>query len=149
MSVLPETPAAVLRACADMTVAQVAQPEAPGKWSVRQVVQHLADSELVWGFRLRMVLAQVRPPLTGFDQDQWAERLHYDEADVETALEEFGVLRRANLRLLARASPDDIARVGVHAERGEESVGHMLRMYAGHDLLHLAQLARIRRTVTA
>jgi hypothetical protein len=149
MSVLPETPAAILRAFAGMTVAQVAQPEAPGKWSIRQVVQHLADSELVWGYRLRMVLAQVRPPLTGFDQDQWAARLHYDEADVGTALEEFGVLRRANLRLLARASPDDITRVGVHAARGEESVGHMLRMYAGHDLLHLAQLARIRRAVTA
>lgn len=149
MSVLPDTPSAIHRALVGMTAAQVAQPETPGKWSIRQVVQHLADSELVWGYRLRMVLAQERPPLTGFDQDQWAARLHYDEADVTTALDEFGVLRRANLRLLARTTPDEIMRVGIHAERGEESVGHMVRMYAGHDLLHLAQLARIRRALTA
>jgi uncharacterized damage-inducible protein DinB len=130
-----------------LSAEQVTQPEAPGKWSVRHVLQHLADSELVWGYRLRMVLSHDRPRLTGYDQDLWAERLGYDEAEADRALEDFGVLRRTNLRLLARASGEDLKRVGVHAERGEESVEHMIRLYAGHDLLHLEQLARIRRAV--
>jgi hypothetical protein len=149
MRVLHDTPGAVRDALVGLSDLQTGLPEAPGKWSIRHVVQHLADSELVWGYRLRLVLAQDRPPLTGYDQDSWAQRLHYDEVSVGDALEDFAVLRRGNLRLLVRASPDDLARVGVHAERGEESVAHMVRLYAGHDLLHLAQLERIRRSVAA
>jgi uncharacterized damage-inducible protein DinB len=127
---------------------QIVQPEAPGKWSIRHVMQHLADSELVWGYRLRMVLAHDRPPLVGYDQDLWADRLRYNEADARRALGDFGVVRRTNLRLLQGASSADLARVGVHAERGEESIAHMIQLYAGHDLLHLNQLERIRRAVT-
>ena len=119
-------------------------PEAPGKWSIRDVVQHLADSELVGGFRLRLVLAQDRPPLTGYDQDLWADRLRYDEVDVRDALQQFTVLRRANLRLWERLGPSDLTRIGLHSERGEESLEHLRRLYAGHDLLHLRQLERIR-----
>jgi hypothetical protein len=95
-----------------------------------------------------MVLAHDRPQLTGYDQDLWTERLGYDEADADQAAQDFGVLRRTNLRLLARASGEDLKRVGVHAERGAESVEHMIRLYAGHDLLHLEQLVRIRQAVT-
>lgn len=87
--------------------------------------------------------------LLGSDQDAWADNLHYDEADPAESLETFGVLRRANLRLVERASPEDLQRVGVHAERGEESVEHLRKLYAGHDLLHLQQIARIRRAVSA
>jgi hypothetical protein len=145
--VLRETPDALPRAVAGVTDAESATPEAPGKWSVRQVVQHLADSDLVWSYRVRMVLAHDRPAITGYDQDLWATRLRYDESNIADALAEFTMLRRANLRLIDRATPEDLARVGVHAERGEESVSHMLRMYAGHDLLHLRQIERIRRAV--
>jgi hypothetical protein len=148
MDVLQETAPALRQFLGGLTEPQIAAPEATGKWSVRQVVQHLADSELVWGYRLRMVLAQDRPRLTGYDQDLWAERLRYDEANAALAVDDFEVLRRSNLRLLAGASRDAFKRVGVHAERGEESVEHMIRLYAGHDLLHLAQLDRIRRAVT-
>lgn len=147
ISVLGTTPDGLQRAVEDLTDRQLSQPEAPGKWSIRHVVWHLADADLVWGYRLRMVLAQDRPMLTGFDQDRWAERLRYDQAPVEMALEEFRVLRRSNLRLIAAATPDDLRRVGVHAERGEESVAHMIRLYAGHDLLHLRQLTRIRQAI--
>jgi uncharacterized damage-inducible protein DinB len=145
--VLQDTPGALRKAISGLSESQLATPEMAGKWSIRQVVRHLADSDLVWGYRLRLVLSQDRPPLTGYDQDRWAERLHYDEADAATALEEFSLLRRGNLKLLDRATPDDLKRVGVHAERGEESVEHMIRLYAGHDLLHLRQIDRIRHVV--
>jgi len=149
VDVLRTTAAALPRAVAGLTDAEHARPEASGKWSVRQVVQHLADSDLVWAYRLRMVLAHDRPAITGYDQDLWATRLRYDESNMGEALEEFAMLRRANLRLIDRLSPDDLTRVGVHAERGEESVAHMLRMYAGHDLLHLRQIERIRRALSS
>jgi len=149
MAVLKETPLAVRGAIAGLSAQQLSQPEASGQWSIRQVVRHLADSDLVWGYRLRMVLAHDRPPLTGYDQDLWADRLRYRDAPIEEALDELAVLRRGNLRLVAGASAADLDRVGVHSERGEESVAHMIRMYAGHDLLHLAQIARIRQAIGA
>jgi hypothetical protein len=125
------------------------RPEAPGKWSIRDVVQHLADAELVGGFRLRLVLAQDRPPLTGYDQDLWATRLRYSEVAIADALDQFLALRKANLRLWSSLEPADLTRVGLHSERGEESLDHLRRLYAGHDLMHLRQLARIRRTILA
>jgi uncharacterized damage-inducible protein DinB len=147
VSVLRDTPGAAARAVEGVSAAQMRQPEAPGKWSIAQVLQHLADSDLVWGWRLRLILAQDRPPLTGYDQDLWAERLHYADADPTEALETLRVLRRGNLHLLARATPDDLQRVGVHSERGEESVGYLCGLYAGHDLLHLRQIDRIRESL--
>jgi DinB superfamily len=146
IAVLRETPAVLERFLETVPAEIAGQPEAPGKWAIRDVVQHLADAELVGGFRLRMVLAHDRPPLTGYDQDLWAGRLHYSDVDLADALEQFQAIRRANLRIWRRLSPADLARVGVHSERGEESLEHLGRMYAGHDLLHRRQLERIRAT---
>lgn len=146
-AVLEQTKATLSQALTGLTRDQLRRPEALGKWSIAAVMQHLADSEVVWGWRLRMVLAQDRPEITGYDQDAWAERLRYDETEVEHALEQFEVLRQSNLRLLRRCSQADLDRVGRHTERGEESVRHMVRLYAGHDLLHLRQINRIRRLV--
>ena len=143
LDVLRETPEAARRAIEGLTPQQLRQAEAPGKWSIAQVLQHLADSDLVWGWRVRLILAQDRPPITGYDQDLWADRLHYADADADQALEELRVLRRGNLRLIERATPQDLKRVGVHSERGEESVEYLCGLYAGHDLLHLRQIARI------
>jgi hypothetical protein len=106
-----------------------------------------ADSDLVGGFRLRMVLAHDRPAIAGYDQDLWASRLGYRDVDAHDALEQFAALRAANLRLWERLTPADLARVGMHAERGEESLEHMRRLYAAHDLLHLRQLERIREAL--
>ena len=143
LSILRETPAAAARAIEGLTRAQIRTPEAAGKWSIAQVLQHLADSDLVWGWRMRLILAQDRPPITGYDQDQWADRLHYAETDPALALDQLRVLRRSNLALLEHATPEDLKRVGVHGERGEESAGYMIGLYAGHDLLHLRQIERI------
>jgi hypothetical protein len=149
MTVLRATPSALQRGIDGLTPAQMARPERPGKWSINHVLRHLADSDVVWGWRLRLILAQDRPPLTGYDQDLWADRLHYADADPGESLEMFAVLRRANLKLIERASPEDLQRVGVHVERGEESLEHHRRLYAGHDLLHLRQIERIRASVAS
>ena len=144
MDVLKRTPAALEKAIRGLTGKQLSKREAPNKWSIRHVVRHLADSDIVWAWRLRMVLAHDRPPLTGYDQDLWAERLGYDGADVKESLSEFAAVRKSNLRLVNGASAEALKRVGVHAERGDESIEHTIRLYAGHDLLHLRQIDRIR-----
>ena len=146
--VLRDTPAALRAGIERLAPPQLGQREAPGKWSARMVIQHLADSELVGAFRLRMILAQDRPPIAPYDQDRWAERLHYEDADTAEALERFTVLRKANLKLWSVATSAELARVGIHGERGEESLEQMRRLYAGHDLAHLHQLARIRILLT-
>jgi hypothetical protein len=143
------TTADALAAVPDRFGPAIQTPEAPGKWSANIVLQHLADSELVFGWRIRLVLAHDRPTLTGYDQDRWADRLHYADADPLDAIERFVVLRRSNLRLIERATPADLARVAVHTERGEESLAHILRLYAGHDVLHLRQLDRVHTAVTS
>lgn len=147
VEVLAETPAALRQAVAGLTREQLATPEAPGKWSVVEVARHLADSEVVAAWRYRMILAHDRPAITGYDQDAWCEQLGYVENDIEAVLEDFAALRRMNLRLLAGTTPEQRARVGVHSERGEESVAHTMRLYAGHDIVHLRQIARIRAAV--
>lgn len=147
LAVLAGTHSQLTRAIDGLTPAQLRQPEAPGKWSIAGVLRHFADTEVVWGWRMRLILAHDRPAITGFDQDLWADRLHYADSDPEESLDAFRVLRRDNLRLLERATPEDMQRVGVHAERGEESVAYLCRLYAGHDLAHLQQIGRIRRTV--
>jgi hypothetical protein len=96
-----------------------------------------------------MVLAHDAPEIPGYDQDRWAERLDYAHTDLATALEQFTVLRRLNLGLWRRATPDDLRRVMRHAERGEEAIGQMIPLYAGHDLVHLAQVRRIRDAIGA
>jgi len=146
MDVLRRTESALKKSIAGLSTRQLGKREAPKKWSIKHVLQHLADSDLVLGWRIRMILAHDRPPLTGYDQDLWATRLGYEKTTPDDALREFGVLRKGNLRLMQRASAADLKRVGVHSERGDESIEYMMRLYAGHDLLHLRQIERIRRS---
>src|SRR5262245_50930845 len=148
LEVLAATPAALARFVDSTPLDLLSRPEAPGKWSIGHVLAHLADSDLVWGWRVRLILAQDRPTITGYDQDLWADRLRYGDADPQESQATFAVLRRDNLRLIERATAEDLKRVGVHAERGEESVGYLIRLYAGHDLLHLRQIERIRHSLS-
>lgn len=147
LAVLRLTPAALGRELGAFSPAALNTPEAPGKWSAAMVVAHLADSELVTSFRLRMILAHDRPVITPYDQDRWAGALHYHRVSAEASVQRFTVLREANVVLYANATEEELARVGVHGERGEESIDRMRRLNAGHDLLHLRQLARIRAVV--
>jgi hypothetical protein len=107
----------------------------------------LADQETVNAFRFRVVVAEDEPPIQGYDQDRWAARLRYGTAAPRTILAELVGLRARNLRLLRALSPDELRRVGHHQERGPESVEHILRLNAGHDIVHRRQIARIRTSL--
>ena len=143
MEVLMALPDGVEERITDLTDEELRLPEAPGKWSVIEIVQHLADSDLVWAYRLRTVVAQDGVELTGYDQDAWAHALRYREARASKALSQLRALREANIQLLRSLTPDEMQRAGVHSERGRETIEHMVRLYAGHDLVHLAQLDRV------
>jgi hypothetical protein len=145
VAVLAATPGELRRALGSASDDELRRPEAPGKWSLVEVAAHLADAEVVFSWRLRHSLADESPTLTGYDQNAWAGRFAYADADREECLTRFEVLRSANLRLLRDATPADWERVCVHSERGEESVRHLTKLYAAHDLVHLRQIERIRR----
>jgi hypothetical protein len=129
-----------LRGVVDATLRR---PEKPGKWSVIDVIQHLADSDLVAGFRTRMVLTEDRPVLQGYDQDRWASEFRYREVSLSQALDQLRGLRMANLHLWKHLTPAQLERVGLHSERGPESAGHIIRLMAAHDLVHRRQIDRI------
>jgi hypothetical protein len=129
-----------LRGVVDATLRR---PETPGKWSVIEVIQHLADSDLVAGFRIRMMLSEDRPVLQGYDQDRWASEFRYREVTLSQALDQLRGLRMANLHLWKHLTPAQLERVGLHSERGPESAGHIIRLMAAHDLVHRRQIARI------
>ena len=103
---------------------------------------------MVVGVRIRMIVAQDRPPIVAYDQDLWVEKLRYRQAALSDVLNQFTVLRDANIRLARQLTAEELGRVGIHSGRGAESVGYLLRLVAGHDLVHLDQLARIRRAVS-
>jgi uncharacterized damage-inducible protein DinB len=135
-----------IRALDDSTLRR---SEAPGKWSVIEVIQHLADSDLVFSYRLKMMLTEDQPSLQGYDQDRWASELHYREVPLELALDQLRTMRTANLHLLRGLSPSQLQRVGLHSERGPESAGFLLQLMGAHDLVHRRQIDRILSTVAA
>ncbi|HTF86891.1 MAG TPA: DinB family protein [Planctomycetota bacterium] len=114
---------------------------APGKWSIKQILAHLADGEVVSGARMRFVAAMDRPTITGYDQDAFVANLGVDSLSAEEWLDAFRTMRALNIALLSRLPKQAFAKVGMHTERGEESLGHMVFIYAGHDLIHERQIA--------
>ncbi|CAN5786333.1 hypothetical protein BH18ACI5_BH18ACI5_29430 [soil metagenome] len=115
------------------------QPE-PSRWSVAQIMAHLADAEVVAAWRLRSIIAYDGIALQPFDQNAWEAAFNYAEVEATDSLRLFKENRRANLSLLRRIDPRLQANHGIHAERGRETITHLLRLYAGHDLNHLSQI---------
>lgn len=114
-----------------------------GKWSPLEVIGHFCDCEWVYGYRARLILCEDNPTILGMDQDRWVAGQHYQDRDPMELVEQFRALRPHNLRLWQGLSPADLARAGQHSERGTESLGMLLPLLAGHDLLHLDQLKRL------
>ncbi|MCI0584988.1 MAG: DinB family protein [Chloroflexi bacterium] len=142
-----ETPA-ILRALVREAGTRLRRRPEPGEWSVIECIGHLTDGELVVAGRYRWILAHDEPPILGYDQALWVDRLRHGEDDVERLLALFEVLRAANLELWSRISPADRARVGVHSERGRESIDLTFRLAAGHDRVHLAEARRALEATT-
>jgi len=123
--------------------------EAPGKWSALEVVQHLADTEIVYAHRVRLALTEDTPALPRFAQDRWAELLRYGDARLREVLGQLRSLRARNLRLFRALGGAELARTAVHDRRGTETVAAMIVHLARHDLKHRAQIARIRQALGA
>jgi len=144
---LQETaPAKLASLVAGLSAEQLAFHPGPSKWSIQQVVAHLADDELVGGYRLRMILSSPGTTIQAFDQDVWARTGRYDARDVNSSLELFRVLREANLALLRSLSGEEWEMFGVHAERGVESIRDIAMYFAGHDINHFRQIETIRQS---
>jgi hypothetical protein len=122
---------------------QLTRRPAPDKWSVAEIVAHLADAELAIAWRLRQVLTNNAIPIQPYDQDLWAKTFNYARRDPRQSLANFHTLRQANIALLKSVPRKLWENYGVHAERGNESVNHMVKMVAGHDLNHLRQVEAI------
>jgi len=116
----------------------------PGKWSIRQIVAHLADSEMVAGMRLRRIIAEERPRLEAYDQNAWASNLDYTRRKTSQALETFRRIRGENHELLKDLPPQAFEREGIHSERGPMTLKLLLQLIAEHAENHAAQL-RTRR----
>lgn len=116
---------------------------APGKWTSREIVHHLADSEMTSAIRLRLLLAADRPAITGYDQDEFARRLHYDRP-VEASLQAFRAARRTTGEILDRMTDADWRREGTHTEVGRYTVERWLEIYAAHAHDHAAQIRTAR-----
>jgi len=113
----------------------------PGKWTGKQILAHLADAEIGIGFRIRQILSEDNHRIQPWDEGSWARR--YANVDVESALASYLGSRRWNLSLLRGLSSEDLEREAFHPERGPEKLGTVIRVLAGHDLNHLAQLERL------
>jgi uncharacterized damage-inducible protein DinB len=127
----------------DRSREQLFRAPAAGKWSIAQIMAHLADAELAIAWRLRQILSSNGVPLQAYDQDSWASTFNYAERDPRESLATFRALRAADLALLKSVPKALWDNYGMHQERGKETIHHMATMTAGHDLNHLRQIEKI------
>jgi DinB family protein len=137
------TPDRIARLLKGRPKTQLLRRPARGKWSVAEIIAHLADDELVGGYRIRMILESPGTTLYSFDQEKWASAGKYEKRDPVNSLELFRVLRKANLDLLQSLTPAHWKLHGMHTERGVETIAGMFELNAGHDLNHLRQIKAI------
>lgn len=137
----------VAEALAGVTDAELDARPAPGKWSAREIVHHLADSEMTSAIRLRLLVATPNPQIVGYDQDAFASRLYYDRP-IEPSLDAFRAARATSAAILGRLTEDDWRREGTHSEIGRYPLTRWLEIYAAHAHAH-AQQIRVARAAAA
>lgn len=117
---------------------------APGKWTVRQIVHHLADSEMTSAIRLRLLLATPSPVIAGYDQEEFAKRLYYTDRPIAASVDAFNAARRTTAELLDRLSEAEWLREGTHTESGRYTIQRWLEIYAAHAHAHATQILAAR-----
>ena len=147
--ILSQTPTRIRNLIALADAQALSHKPDPAKWSIAQIVAHLADSELVFGYRLRTIFAVDGAGLQAFDPDRWASRFDYGSCDARESAELFRALRAGTLRMLRRVDPALLDNTGTHEEWGSETARSLVRLEAGHDRNHTAQIERILSDVGA
>ncbi len=143
VAILRRTPRMLARLVAGASKRRLTARPRPGKWSAGEILAHLSEVELLWGYRLRVLLEKTGAPLLGMDQEVWAENSRYREINPREALTEFTALRRANVRLIARMRGKTLARWGAHSQFGRLTIDRIVTLLAGHDVNHSRQIAAI------
>ncbi len=143
LKVQAATPKKLERLVNGVSTAKLRKRPAPDKWSVAEIIAHLADVEIVVAWRMRSILGAPGTDVQAYDQNAWVIAGHYDKRDLRKDLIQQRVLREANLALLKTLTPSQWKQFGMHSERGQETIERIVRMVAGHDLNHIQQIERI------
>ncbi len=143
MKLLAVSPRKIGRLLKGVTRKALSKRPQADKWSVAELLGHLADAELVYGFRMRLILGANGTPVQAFDQDKWLGFSQYGKQDPWLSFEAYRVQRERNLRLLRLLPPEMLEYFGMHEERGKESVARLTEMIAGHDINHMRQIEQI------
>jgi uncharacterized damage-inducible protein DinB len=142
--VIKQTPARMREMVASATPERLDYRPAPGKWSIREQLAHLADAEVVIAARIRWAAAEPGTAVVAYDQDKWANTARYAEVPVEQSLALFSTVREATVAFIGRLSAEQRANAYTqHAERGKETLQRILEMTAGHDINHLEKIAEL------
>ena len=139
----------VARSLEGFPEAQLSAHPIQGKWSAREIVQHLADSEMNSAIRLRKLLTEENPQIQGYDQEEYARRLRYNEREIAPALDALRGARATSAQLLDSMTDEDWAREGTHSESGRYTAEDWLRIYADHAHNHAEQIRRLREALRA
>ena len=145
IALMKAAPAKFERAVAGLSASQMRRRPAKRKWSIIEILGHLNDTEVVYGYRYRMALAQSGMPIQGYDQDAWTDTLRHRRGSAKRYLAQIRTARQSNLEMLAQTPRKHwTKRYGMHSERGRETVLQTVQLIAGHDLNHLSQIQAIR-----
>ena len=143
LKVQAATPKKLDRLIKGVSAAKLRKRPAPDKWSAAEILAHLADAEIVIGWRLRSILGSPGVAIQAYDQNSWVSALHYEKRDPRLCLAQMHAVREANIALLKSLTPVQWKHSGMHSERGEETIEQIVRLIAGHDVNHIQQIERI------
>jgi len=141
-----KSPKEIATAVSGLSPAALRYKPDPSKWCILEILGHLADIEIVYGYRLRQMLADEKPVIAPMDQDAWAKKLGYMETPAPELVALYGLNRHHNLRLLRRLKPGDLEKTAFHPEHQKDvTVARLVEQMAGHGANHLAQIEKLKR----
>jgi uncharacterized damage-inducible protein DinB len=143
---LEKSPAKIAAAVSGLSAKTLRYKPTPNKWCILEILAHLADVEIIYGYRLRQILADKNPQIGPIDQDDWTNHLGYMETSAPESVAQHALLRRSNLRLLRRIKPADLERSAFHPElNGPFRLADLLERMVKHDPNHLEQIERLKK----